>query len=253
MNLVSDTGDAKIGTVVVLVAMEAEAAPIVENLELRKDDPPRIKPPAPCVSYSGKHFGVNIHLICNGKCKKFGVDNVGTVPAALTAYLAIQEFQPDLLLSVGTAGGFKSIGAAIGDVFVGTASAHHDRRIPLPGFDKYGVGLYDAIPTDKLATALQLKTGVVSSGNSLDWVKEDMDLMNANNATVKEMEAAAIAWAAHQFDTPFFSIKAITDIVDDDRATEEEFLENLHAAATALQQTLPKVLEWISNKSLSEL
>jgi hypothetical protein len=31
-------------------------------------------------------------------------------------------------------------GAAIGDVFVSTGKMHHDRRIPLPGFDKQ-VGL----------------------------------------------------------------------------------------------------------------
>lgn len=27
-------------------------------------------------------------------------------------------------------------GAGIGDVFVSTGKLHHDRRIPLPGFDK---------------------------------------------------------------------------------------------------------------------
>lgn len=128
-----------------------------------------------------------------------GVDNVGTVPAALTAYLALeaspgihsyvvtasrchqpdyslvlwskhisrclqllrqlellllssvpppgplvpfhqcrdmtfpqQALRPDLIISVGTAGGFAARGAAIGDVFVATGFANHDRRIPLP-------------------------------------------------------------------------------------------------------------------------
>ena len=67
-----------------------------------------------------------------GKCQLHGVDNVGTVPAAVTAYLAVHEFKPDLVISVGTAGGFKSKGAAIGDVFLATAFANHDRRIPIP-------------------------------------------------------------------------------------------------------------------------
>ena len=67
-----------------------------------------------------------------GKCQLHGVDNVGTVPAAVTAYLAVHEFKPDLMISVGTAGGFKSKGAAIGDVFLATAFANHDRRIPIP-------------------------------------------------------------------------------------------------------------------------
>lgn len=67
-----------------------------------------------------------------GKCTIHGVDNVGTVPAAVTAYLAAQEFHPDLVISAGTAGGFQSKGAAIGDVFLATGFANHDRRIPIP-------------------------------------------------------------------------------------------------------------------------
>ncbi len=67
-----------------------------------------------------------------GKDGEHGVDNVGTVPAALSTYLACQRFQPDLIISVGTAGGFKAQGAAIGDVFLGTTTVNHDRRIPIP-------------------------------------------------------------------------------------------------------------------------
>ena len=43
-----------------------------------------------------------------------------------------QVLRPDLIISVGTAGGFAARGAAIGDVFVATGFANHDRRIPLP-------------------------------------------------------------------------------------------------------------------------
>ena len=67
-----------------------------------------------------------------GKCKEHGVDNVGTVPAALSTYLACQRHKPDLIISVGTAGGFRAQGAQIGDVFAGTGTVNHDRRIPIP-------------------------------------------------------------------------------------------------------------------------
>ena len=33
----------------------------------------------------------------------------------------------------GTAGGFKRKGAAIGDAFISSQVANHDRRIPIPG------------------------------------------------------------------------------------------------------------------------
>jgi hypothetical protein len=112
----------------------------------------RLVGPAPCVTYSGEHKGVQVrllrvgtvpvpsflccglhdavhhptkhasspmacmaplrvvqvHVVWNGKCATTGVDNVGTVPASLSTYLALQAFQPDLVISAGTAGGFKS-------------------------------------------------------------------------------------------------------------------------------------------------
>ena len=70
--------------------------------------------------------------------------------------------------------------------------------------------------------------------------------MLANDASVKEMEGAAIAWVAEMLSTPFFAIKVITDIVDGDMATEEEFLANLATAAKSLQATVPKVVEFLS-------
>lgn len=67
------------------------------------------------------------------------------------------------------------------------------------------------------------------------------------------MEAASVAWVADLWDIPMFCLKAITDIVDGDKPTPEEFLQNLGSAAQALKSALPKVLEFVSNKQVSEL
>jgi len=40
--------------------------------------------------------------------------------------------------------------------------------------------------------------------------------MEENDASVKDMEIAAIAWAAEMFKTPHFGVKVVTDIVDGD-------------------------------------
>jgi len=37
------------------------------------------------------------------------------------------------------------------------------------------------------------------------------------DVSVKDMEAAAIAWVAKLNNTPFFALKVVTDIVDGDR------------------------------------
>ena len=117
----------------------------------------RFPPEAPFLAYSGEHSGVCVDVVMPGKCAEHGVDNVGTVPSAVLAYAALEAFHPDLLINAGTAGGFKvsksrapcewwrciglrlvshhplqAKGAAIGDVYLATHIANHDRRIPLP-------------------------------------------------------------------------------------------------------------------------
>lgn len=250
-----ENGKAGAGTikcVAVIIAMEEEARPLLDLLELQRDQG-RLIGPASAQVYSGAAYGLELHIICNGKCKVHGVDQVGTVPAALTAYLAMEAFKPDLVLTAGTAGGFAAQGGAVGDVYVSSSAMNHDRRIPIPGFREYGIGTYEAVPVPNLTAELGLKTGVVSSGNSLDYTKQDMEAMVKSNVAVKDMEVAAIAWAADLYKTPWVAIKAITDIVDGDHPTNEEFLRNLAAAAQSLQKTLPLVLKFVAGKLSSDL
>ena len=67
--------------------------------------------------------------------------------------------------------------------------------------------------------------------------------VEANEADVKDMEAAAVAWTAGWFGVPVLGVKAVTDIVDGDRPSHEEFLENLGSACKALEDAVPRVLE----------
>jgi hypothetical protein len=75
---------------------------------------------------------------------------------ALTAFYAIHETNPDIVINAGTAGGFKRVGASIGDAFITTSCSHHDRRIPIPGFTEYGKGDHASIPCKNLVEVQQL-------------------------------------------------------------------------------------------------
>lgn len=196
---------------------------------------------------------MTIHLVCFGKCPGTGMDTVGTAPASLFSYLAIQTFSPDVIVSAGTAGGFRARGAEIGDVFIATATVNHDRRIPIPGFDDYGVDKRRTLSGSNMCQVLGLKSGVCSSGNSLDYTSEDMKRMTEHCVSVKEMEAAAISWSASLFKLPLVCLKSITDIVDGDKPAQEEFLENLHKAAASLQRVVPQALEYMSGKRVRDL
>ena len=77
--------------------------------------------------------------------------------------------------------------------------------------------------------------------------------MAASNASVKEMEVASIAWVCEYTKTPFLPVKVVTDIVDGDRPTHEEFLENLSSASKSLQAQLPLIIDFLLGKKLSEI
>ena len=203
--------------------MEAEALPVISGLGLKRDSPPSLPPPAPATTFSGRvsssssddkgnssPSSVEVSVVCSGKCKVHGVDNIGTVPAALMTYLALSELRDprvDLVISAGTAGGFAARGAAIGDVLCATAFANHDRRIPLAKFDDYGTWRSDAHPAPRMAAALGLKSGPVSTGNSLDWHDLDMASMSSGGAAVKDMEASGVAWACSLHGVPLLALK----------------------------------------------
>ncbi|KAJ7537117.1 hypothetical protein O6H91_12G098100 [Diphasiastrum complanatum] len=217
-----------ISTVLLVIAMQAEALPLVEALKLSQDDTLVFPKSVPWIKYSGIHDGLHIHIVVPGKDAVLGVDNVGTVSGALVSYAAIQALQPDLLINAGTAGGFKI-------------------------FDKYGVGATKTIPTPKLVEALGLKLGKLSTGNSLDMSPQDEEVIKSNDATIKDMEGAAVAYVANLFSVPAILIKSVTDIIDGGRPTTEEFLENLSMAADALLKTGICVLKFLNGKSIADL
>lgn len=67
------------------------------------------------------------------------------------------------------------------------------------------------------------------------------------------LQGAAVAYVASLLAIPLISLKAVTDIVDGNKPTVEEFLENMSMAASALSRTVPLVLKYVSGKSVADL
>jgi 5'-methylthioadenosine/S-adenosylhomocysteine nucleosidase len=231
--------------IALIMAMKSEAEGLLEDLQLRRQDQP-FRSGIPFEFYAGNLASIQLALLISGTDPDFFVDNVATVPATLMTYLAIEKFTPDLVLNVGTAGGIASRGCEIGDVYLGSGTfCFHDRRIPLPGFDQYGLGGYPCYDTSALASALQLKTGTISTGNSLDLQDKDLQIIEENQAIIKDMEAAAIAWVCRTLAVPMIAIKAITDLIDTGAPTETQFMRNFQLAVRNLQLKTIEALQYL--------
>jgi len=224
------------------IAMEAEAAPLIAALNLSPST--SLFPKAlPFLSYEGD----DLTLITSGKDPVTGVDNVGTVSAALMVSHALSTGDYDTVVNCGTCGGFIKRGMSIGSVMIPSVGAFHDRRIVIPGtkFDEYGVGKREV--TNSKAALVREELGYVggccTSGDSLDHVPSDDTQMDANEAVAKDMEFASIAQVCSLYDVDLIGVKVVTDLVDGDKPSFEEFMENLGTAAKSLQETIPKVIE----------
>jgi 5'-methylthioadenosine nucleosidase len=184
-------GKKPISTVVIVIAMQTEALPLVNLFQLTEDHDSPFGKGVPWVRYHGAYKDLNLNIIWPGKDAILGVDSVGTVSASLVTYAAIQALQPDLIINAGTAGGFKAKGASVCDVFVVSEVAFHDRRIPIPVFDLYGVGLRKTHPTPNLLEQLNLKACRLSTGDSLDMSSQD-------ESSIIAMMLLSKTWRAQQ-------------------------------------------------------
>jgi len=190
----SEGEERAISSVLIIIAMQAEALPLVSKFNLSEVEDSVFPKGVPWIRYHGVYKDLEINIVIPGKDTVFGIDSVGTVTAALVTYASVEALKPDIILNVGTAGGFKDKGACIGDVFLATDVAFHDRRIPIPVFDQYGVRARPTFSTPTLVKELGLKVGKLSTGDSLDMSSQDEELIRANDTAVKDMEGAAIAW-----------------------------------------------------------
>ena len=89
------------------MAMEAEAAPIIAALGASVAERPEWADRLPTrLDQQRDHHGIDVMIAVSGTDPNTGVDCIGGQAAVLAAHAAITAHRPDLVLSVGTAGGW---------------------------------------------------------------------------------------------------------------------------------------------------
>ncbi|MAJ58663.1 MAG: hypothetical protein CL936_00960 [Deltaproteobacteria bacterium] len=245
----SDLGESpgEIQRIGFIFAMRAEGAGLIDRLGLEEQG--RLDPDLPADWFSGRVEGgsggrdLEVAIAFAGEDPYHGCDRIGTTPATLTAYLFCRRFRPDLLVNAGTCGGFQRAGAAIGSVYVGGGDfLFHDRRIPLPKFDEFGVGRIPAIADEPIRVALGAESGIISTGDSFAPTAEEQAFFKNERVTCKEMEAASLASLSRDLGIRFLAVKAVTDLVDHPEPEASAFARNLTRVSEILEDRLVKLL-----------
>lgn len=227
-----------------MIAMEGEAAGLIRELALAPCELPQTLSRYPFRWFEGRRGRLAIRLAVSGRDRRHDIDHIGLEAAAVGAFALVQDFLPDLVVNCGTAGSFARLGAEVGKVFLsGDRFYFHDHRIPLGAFEPYGRGAIPAADTKRLASELSLPIGIVSSGSSLDYVDRDLAVFLENGATLKEMEATAIAKICDWAGVPFFAVKSVTNLIDSGRPSPTEFTRNFERAVASLTTETIRVLD----------
>jgi nucleoside phosphorylase len=234
--------DHPIKKVLLVVAMEAEATPIIAALNLHKIA--HVFSGLPMQGYVGKYKKVDVMLVMNGIDPVNHVQNVGTQASTLSTFLGVQYFHPDLIISIGVAGGVEQNGAKEKEIYVSRKIYFYDRRLAFKGYHEYALGDYPSAQLSQLDKT-GLKPGIVCSGDSFDDNQTDYDRFIKYDCSAIDMEAAGVAWVAMLTKTPMLAMKGISNFVRGDNI-HDRYQENLPVVTQALSDKLKELLVSLS-------
>jgi adenosylhomocysteine nucleosidase len=197
--------------IAIIGAMEEEVALLRSNIE-----EPQVETIAGYEFTIGKMDGVDVILLRSG---------IGKVNAALSTTILMQKFAPDYCINTGSAGG-SNPELNVGDVVISTEVRHHDVDVTAFGYE---YGQVPQMPAAFLANEtlvqiakecaeeiddVQVVQGLIATGDSFMSDPERVKTVQGifPDLQAVEMEAAAVAQVAYQFNIPFVIIRSLSDI-----------------------------------------
>lgn len=180
--------------------------------------------------YKGKLADKDVVLVKSG---------IGKTLSALTTTILVTNFNIDLVINVGTAGGISNKLKTL-DVIVSKQVAQSDFDLTAFGYKRDFSEKRLSFKTDQLlidnVKSLNLENvyfGDIVSSDSFISTKSQADalLSNFDTALCADMEAGSIAMILDHFKIPFIVIRSISDVVGSDKGNAMEFNEYLNLAS----------------------
>lgn len=164
---------------------------------------------------------------------------IGKVAASVTTSLLIQQYGVNMVINTGSAGGIGD-GLQVGDIVIADKLAYFDVDVTgfgyKPGQLPAGMPLYFE-PSDYLVAEMtkaaentqhHVRKGLIVTGDSFIDAAAKVAAIKKNfpEALACEMEGAAIAQTARQFNIPFLVVRAMSDTADHSATQSfDEFIE----------------------------
>lgn len=225
----------------IIGAMEEEVAAIKEYMNISDT-----KSILDCIFYHGIIEDKEVVLLQGG---------VGKVNAAICTTLLLTNYQIDMVINIGSAGGL-CLQQEVGDIVISSEVCQHDFDITafpdrilgeVPGLPPRIKADLDLIKKAKNALeklGLNYETGLIVSGDKFVADKKTADYIKNNFKDAKccEMEAAAIGQTCYKFKTKFIITRSLSDIFGkgDSAVQFDEYLKKAAKASAMMCVALIK-------------
>ncbi|GIN20085.1 MAG TPA: 5'-methylthioadenosine/S-adenosylhomocysteine nucleosidase [Bacillus bacterium] len=229
--------------IAVIGAMEEEVELLREKMDVHKAEVI-----AHCEYFIGTLQGKEVVLSKSG---------IGKVNAAMATAILFERYNPDVVVNTGSAGGYNSE-LKIGDLVISSEVCHHDVDVTAFGY-KYGQvpQLPEAFKADasmiEIAEAaarsiegVQAVKGLIATGDTFMSDPDKVEFVRGKFPDIQavEMEGAAIAQVAYQFDIPFVIIRSLSDIAGQkSEISFDKFIEKASVNSANLVMEMIKGLE----------
>lgn len=211
---------------VFVVAMEKEAAPILEVMRVRR-----------FLNFCGKRvltgelYGVRCGVVVCG---------VGKVNAAMGAQIAIDELGAEVIINIGYAGGLNG-SLEVGKIYEISHAVQYD--FDLTQLNGTKIGTLDECKENFLAldslSLYPLKK--LATGDRFNDSAEDFKLLTELGADIRDMEGAAVAQVCMHAKVELRAYKVISDLAGSG-STTEQYMKNLAVCADTLKRELKNIV-----------
>ncbi len=248
--------------ILIIVAMEKEAAKLIEQLGLTLAS--RAQQLSPELATKVYHRHVNEHdiwLTLSGKDPIHqAVDCIGSL-IQLTAYESIQKIKPDMIINAGTAGAVYQAGAEKHKVYLGSTAMSHDLHFPESDMKhkKLALGNYPVPDESELATKLGFECAAISTTGSMLTTAEAKRQLEMNEAKLVDMEWKYIVHVILRctrdgYKPRYLAVKVTTDFIDVDDCPQTQFEASMASDITkTLADACQKIIEEVCRKEKTSI
>jgi adenosylhomocysteine nucleosidase len=209
-----------------------------------------VKPLFPDAKIQKFPFGECFDILIQDEHLSFFHSGWGKIASAGSMQYVIDHYSPDLIVNLGTCGGFE--GSVVqGDIILVDQTYVYD-IVELMG-DLDIISYYAAsLDLSWLAEPypFPVKRGLIASADS-DLPPERIPLLKANGAIAADWESAALAWVAARNHARLLILRGVSDIVSERGGEAYNNLEMFNERARGIMEQLVEQLpEWLNSVKL---